>query len=153
MKIENCSCGNVVAGSVKPSVYRNFLKDLLKNGGIKAVVNIAVALIPGMSVLKTASIFFLERKYGNDLEKLIDKIVDGFETEQVYVFICPKCGKSWTKKYESIQPEPIKIDSFEKISSFSEKGKNFLKKSNESISDMYRKHIPKLKFGSNEKKE
>lgn len=92
-------CHNTVVGLFNPSNTRKYLTGLLKTGGMKAVLAAVGSVIPGFG---TVSGFLaggaIDLVYGDDAKKFIDKIADKFEDNKVYVFNCPKCGHSWTRK-------------------------------------------------------
>lgn len=40
--------------------------------------------------------------YGKDINKLVDYVADLFDDNKIYVFTCPNCGYSWTRKEEDL---------------------------------------------------
>lgn len=100
---ETCSrCNNVVTGQFNPSNTRKYLTGLAKTGGMKAVLAAAGSVIPGFgNIAGFLAGGAIDLAYGKDINKYIDEIADMFDTYKVYVFTCPKCGKSWTKRCES----------------------------------------------------
>lgn len=102
--IDSCpQCHNEVVGEFSPSSTRKWLTTLAKKGGMKAVLTYAGSVIPGFG--NVAGFFAgaaVDVIYGNDINKLVDKVADMFEDNKLYVFTCPKCGKTWTRKEDSL---------------------------------------------------
>ena len=104
MLTEVCShCNNTVAGQFSPSNTRKWLTAIAKKGGMKAVlaaVGSAVPVIGNIGGFLTGTA--IDLIYGKDIEKFIDKIADEFDDNKIYVFECPQCGHSWTRKEDEI---------------------------------------------------
>lgn len=99
-RTERCGCGNIVVGSFNPNTYRKYLTTVAKKGGMKAVLTVAGSVIPGFgNIAGFVAGTVIDVVYGDDINKLVDKVADEFESHKVYVFTCPNCGKSWTKRY------------------------------------------------------
>lgn len=108
------SCGNYVEGK-RPQSYT---KKVAKTG-VKSIVNgaasvgaastgaaIGTAIFPGVgTAVGAAAGFVASAMFHTAVNEGIDKIVDITEenvTDIVYEFSCPKCGKKWTKKVNSL---------------------------------------------------
>lgn len=101
---EQCEhCHNMVVGQFSPSDTRKWLTTLAKKGGMKAVLTAAGTAIPGFGnvtgFLAGAAIDVI---YGKDINKLVDKVADAFDDNKVYVFTCPNCGHTWTRKEDDL---------------------------------------------------
>lgn len=96
-------CHNTVIGEFTPSATRKWLTALAKKGGMKAVLTYAGSVIPGFGniagFLTGAAIDVL---YGDNINKMVDKIADQFEDNKLYVFTCPQCGNAWTRAENQI---------------------------------------------------
>ncbi|MDE6084663.1 MAG: hypothetical protein K2G11_09275 [Muribaculaceae bacterium] len=104
MLTEVCShCHNTVAGQFSPSNTRKWLTAIAKKGGMKAVlaaVGSAVPVIGNIGGFLTGTA--IDMLYGKDIDKFIDKIADQLDDNKVYIFECPQCGHSWTRKEDEI---------------------------------------------------
>lgn len=107
MKKEKCvHCQNIVMGEFTPSETRKWLTALAKKGGMKAVLTAAGSVVPGFGnvsgfIAGTA----IDIIYGKDINKLIDYIADLYDDNKVYVFTCPNCGHTWSRKViEDLMP-------------------------------------------------
>ena len=115
-------CGNIVAGSLSCSKCRKFLTGVAKEGGLKAVFAIASSVVPGGAIAGFLAGKALDAYYGDEIDDIIEKIVDCFESHTVYIFSCPKCGNSWCEKIDNQSsnfraPQLVK-DRIKKISEF-----------------------------------
>lgn len=104
MKQQCSKCHNIVVGQFAPSETRKWLTALAKKGGMKAVLSAAGSALGGVGVIPgflagTA----IDVIYGKDINKLVDKVADQFDDNKVYVFTCPKCGHTWSRKEDDIQ--------------------------------------------------
>lgn len=101
MKEQCTNCKNAVIGKYTPSETRKWLTGLAKKGGMKAVLSAAASVIPGFG---TVSGFvagtFLDIKYGNNINKLVDDVADKFDDYKIFVFECPNCGHKWTRRQD-----------------------------------------------------
>lgn len=105
MYTESCPhCGNTVAGQFNPSSTRKYLTGLAKTGGMKAVLAAVGSVVP---VFGNIGGFLaggaIDLIYGDDIKKFIDKVADEFDDNKVYVFECPNCGHTWSRKEDDIQ--------------------------------------------------
>lgn len=93
-------------GEFTPSETRKWLTALAKKGGMKAVLTAAGSVVPGFGnvsgfIAGTA----IDIIYGKDINKLIDYIADLYDDNKVYVFTCPNCGNTWSRKeIEDVMP-------------------------------------------------
>ena len=108
---EKCpSCGNIVEGKRQNSYTKRVTKT-----GIKSIVNgaasvgaastgaaIGSAIFPGVGTLIGGAAGFIgSAMFHTAVNDTIDKAVDTAEkniSNIVYEFVCPKCGRKWTKK-------------------------------------------------------
>lgn len=102
---EKCNkCHNTVVGELSPSATRKWLTTLAKKGGMKAVLTAAGSVIPGFgNVAGFIAGTTIDVIYGKDINKLIDKVADAFDDNKIYVFTCPNCGHTWSRKEYNIQ--------------------------------------------------
>ena len=93
-------------GSFNPSTARTYLTKIAKTGGMKALLATVGSVIPGFGTIAgfvTGTV--IDVMYGKNIDKFIDKAIDAFQDKKVYVFTCPNCGRSWTRKYDTIDEE------------------------------------------------
>lgn len=101
---EQCPhCHNIVVGRFSPSDTRKWLTSLAKKGGMKAVLTAVGSVVPGFGNISgflagTA----IDVIYGENINKLVDKLADEFDDNKVYVFECPNCGHTWTRKEDEL---------------------------------------------------
>lgn len=97
---EQCEhCHNMVVGQFNPSDTRKWLTALAKKGGLKAVLGAAGSVIPGFgNVSGFIAGAAIDVIYGNNINKLVDKVADAFDDNKIYVFTCPNCGHAWNRK-------------------------------------------------------
>lgn len=96
------SCGNYVQGKIERSAGSKLSRNIVKKGGMKAVGFAAGSIVPGAgNVVGFAAGALLDCVLGDEINKGVDDIVDNFVKDDTYEFVCPKCGKKWTKKYKS----------------------------------------------------
>lgn len=96
------SCGNYVVGKIERSTGSKLSRKIVKKGGMKAVGFAAGSIVPGAgNVVGFAAGALLDCVLGDEINKGVDDIVDNFVKDDTYEFVCPKCGKKWTKKYNS----------------------------------------------------
>lgn len=99
-----CSkCHNTVVGEFTPSKTREWLTALAKKGGMKAVLTAAGSVIPGFG--NTAGFFTgaaIDIIYGKNINELVDYVADLFDDNKIYVFSCPNCGHTWSRKEEDL---------------------------------------------------
>lgn len=97
------SCGNYVLGKIERSTGSKISRKIVKKGGMKAVGFAAGSIVPGAgNVVGFAAGALLDCVLGDEINKGVDNIVDNFVKDDTYEFVCPKCGKKWTKKYNSL---------------------------------------------------
>lgn len=100
----------MVEGQFSPSDTRKWLTALAKKGGMKAVLTAVGSVIPGFgNVSGFLAGTAIDVLYGKDINKLIDKVADTFDDNKVYVFECPNCGHTWTRKEDLILGHPISV--------------------------------------------
>ena len=117
---------------------------------MKAVLTAAGSVIPGFGnvsgfIAGTA----IDLIYGKDINRLVDYVADLFDDNKIYVFTCPNCGHSWSRKEEDLEYTSEFLDSYsetytESSSSslhnsrtkvFQEKFKDFLERVDTAVED------------------
>ena len=97
------SCGNYVIGNIKRSTGSKLTRNLVKKGGMKAIGFAAGSIVPGVgNAVGFAAGALADCLMGEEINKGVDELVDTLVvTDDTYEFVCPKCGKKWTKKFSA----------------------------------------------------
>ena len=96
------TCGNYVTGKIKRSTGSKLTRDIVKKGGMKAIGFTAGSILPGLgNIVGFAAGALADSLMGEKINKEVDGLVDNFMTDDTYEFVCPKCGKKWTKKFSA----------------------------------------------------
>lgn len=94
------SCGNYVKGGIKRSTGSKLARNIAKKGGMKAIGLAAGSIVPGVgNIVGFAAGTLADCLMGEEINKEVDELVDNFMTDDTYEFVCPKCGRKWTKKF------------------------------------------------------
>ena len=94
------SCGNYVEGKKKATIGRKMTRGAVKKGATMATGAAIGSIIPGIGTAVGAAVGFIASEFLNDAaDEMYDAAVDEIEFE----FICPKCGRKWTRKINSNQ--------------------------------------------------
>lgn len=98
---EKCpSCGNYVEGKKKATIARKMTRGAVKKGATMATGAAIGSIIPGIGTAVGAAVGFIASEFLNDAaDEMYDAAVDEIEFD----FICPKCGRMWTRKINSNQ--------------------------------------------------
>ena len=90
-------CGNYVEGKLERSAVSKAARNVIKKGGMKTVLSAAGTIVPGFgnaAGFVTGAV--IDAVYGDRINDVVDNVVDGYITDTIYSFYCPKCGNRWS---------------------------------------------------------
>lgn len=95
------ACGNFVEGKKKETFARKMTRSVMKKGGTTAAGALIGTMFGGPvgTVLGIAAGALMSDKTNQAADEMYDAAVGEIE----YEFACPKCGRMWTKKVNSLQ--------------------------------------------------
>ena len=95
------ACGNFVEGKKKETFARKMTRSVMKKGGTTAAGALIGTMFGGPvgTVLGIAAGALMSDKTNQAADEMYDAAVGEIE----YEFTCPKCGRMWTKKVNSLQ--------------------------------------------------
>ena len=104
---EKCpSCGNIVEGKKKATIGRKMTRGAVKKGATMATGAAIGSVIPGIGTAAGAVVGLMASEF---LNETADDIYDASVGEIEYEFSCPKCGRKWTKKVNSLSQNQSNI--------------------------------------------
>ena len=102
---EKCSsCGNYVEGKKKATIGRKMTRGAVKKGSAVATGALIGSVVPGLGTLVGGALGLAASALMSDTTtQAADEMYDAAVGEIEYEFSCPKCGRKWTKKVNTLQ--------------------------------------------------
>lgn len=98
------SCGNYVEGKKKATIGRKMTRGAVKKGSAVATGAIIGSVVPGLGTLVGGALGLAASALMSDTTtQAADEMYDAAVGEIEYEFSCPKCGRKWTKKVNTLQ--------------------------------------------------
>ena len=98
------SCGNYVEGKKKATIGRKMTRGAVKKGSAVATGALIGSVVPGLGTLVGGALGLAAGALMSDsTTQAADEIYDAAVGEIEYKFSCPKCGRRWTKKVNTLQ--------------------------------------------------
>ena len=101
---EKCpSCGNYVEGKKKATIGRKMTRGAVKKGSAVATGALIGSVVPGLGTLVGGALGLAASALMSDTTtQAADEMYDAAVGEIEYEFSCPKCGRKWTKKVNTL---------------------------------------------------
>ena len=108
---EKCpSCGNYVEGKKKATFGRKMTRGAVKKGSAVATGALIGSVVPGLGTLVGGALGLAAGALMSDTtNQTADEMYDAAVGEIEYEFSCPKCGRKWTKKVNSLSQDQSNI--------------------------------------------
>lgn len=98
------SCGNYVEGKKKATIGRKMTRGAVKKGSAVATGALIGSVVPGLGTLVGGALGLAAGALMSDTTtQAADEMYDAAVGEIEYEFSCPKCGRKWTKKVNTLQ--------------------------------------------------
>lgn len=98
------SCGNYVEGKKKATIGRKMTRGAVKKGSAVATGALIGSVVPGLGTLLGGALGLAAGALMSDTTtQAADEMYDAAVGEIEYEFSCPKCGRKWTKKVNTLQ--------------------------------------------------
>ncbi len=101
---EKChSCGNYVEGKKKATIGRKMTRGAMKKGSAVATGALIGSIVPGLGTIVGGALGLAAGALMSDTTtQAADEMYDAAVGEIEYEFSCPKCGRKWTKKVNTL---------------------------------------------------
>ena len=104
------SCGNYVEGKKKATIGRKMTRGAVKKGSAVATGALIGSVVPGLGTLVGGALGLAAGALMSDTTtQAADEMYDAAVGEIEYEFSCPKCGRKWTKKVNSLSQDQSNI--------------------------------------------